>query len=160
VLSRPFAVDRLPDHGADMRIIADEKELKALAQECNLPQLKALSGTFFIKGSRKRVRVTGMVEADVTYLCGITLEPFDAHLREEVDVTFASRSTKPQSLDQELDQPDPIDNNSIDLGALTAEFLVLGLDPYPRKPDANFENPQAEPAHSPFDALKTLQQKK
>ena len=37
------------------------------------------------------------------------------------------------------DPPEPIVNGAIDLGALAAEFLMLGLDPYPRKPGAVFE---------------------
>ena len=32
------------------------------------------------------------------------------------------------------DAPDPIVDGKIDLGALAAEFMILGLDPYPRKP--------------------------
>jgi len=36
------------------------------------------------------------------------------------------------------DPPDPIINGQIDLGALAAEFLVLNLDLYPRKPGATF----------------------
>ena len=35
-------------------------------------------------------------------------------------------------------RPDEIMDGQIDLGALAAEFLVLGLDPYPRKPGADF----------------------
>ena len=37
------------------------------------------------------------------------------------------------SIDDE-DEPDPIIDGKIDLGALAAEFFALGLDPYPRKP--------------------------
>ena len=48
-------------------------------------------------------------------------------------------------------------NGQIDLGALTAEFLALGLDPYPRKPDADFQlRAIGDPADSPFAALGKL----
>ncbi len=40
------------------------------------------------------------------------------------------------------DPPEPIVNGFIDLGQLAAEFLVLGLDPYPRKPGAEFVPPE------------------
>ena len=57
------------------------------------------------------------------------------------------------SLDDE-DEPDPIIEGKIDLGALAAEFFALGLDPYPRKPGASFElNAKPEPADSPFAVL-------
>ena len=44
-------------------------------------------------------------------------------------------------------------------GALAAEFLALGLDPYPRKPDAIFKPviEAADPEDHPFAALKALQ---
>ncbi|MGB7126998.1 MAG: DUF177 domain-containing protein, partial [Methylovirgula sp.] len=46
----------------------------------------------------------------------------------------------------------------IDVGALAAEFLALGLDPYPKKPGVEF-TPVTVPEESagrPFDALKKL----
>jgi hypothetical protein len=82
-----------------------------------------------------------------------------------VDVRFApetaadSRSTAIEesqtfSLADE-DEPDPIVDGKIDLGALTAEFFALGLDPYPRKPGAALdeERTNPEPTDSPFAAL-------
>jgi hypothetical protein len=55
------------------------------------------------------------------------------------------------------DAPEPLVGNAIDLGAIATEFLILGLDPYPRRPDVVFETPPAgdEPAH-PFAALAGL----
>ena len=54
----------------------------------------------------------------------------------------------------ERDPPEPIVNGRIDLGAVTAEFLALGLDPYPRKPGVAYEPaPERDPADSPFAAL-------
>ena len=40
---------------------------------------------------------------------------------------------------EDADIPDPIVGGRIDFGVLTAEFLALGLDPYPRKPGMAFE---------------------
>jgi hypothetical protein len=48
----------------------------------------------------------------------------------------------------------------IDLGALATEFLILGIDPYPRKAGAVFQSPPAdEPAGGAFAALAALQRK-
>jgi hypothetical protein len=45
----------------------------------------------------------------------------------------------------------------VDLGALATEFLILGLDPYPRKAGAVFQPPApAQPDESPFAALAKL----
>jgi hypothetical protein len=43
------------------------------------------------------------------------------------------------------------------LGGLATEFLILGLDPYPRKPGAVFEPPQdSKRDQGPFAALGRL----
>ena len=45
----------------------------------------------------------------------------------------------------------------IDLGALATEFLLIGIDPYPRKPDATFQAPEVEDDSTrPFAALAAL----
>ena len=54
--------------------------------------------------------------------------------------------------------PEPLIDGVVDLGALATEFLILGLDPYPRKPGAVFELPQdVKPDPGPFAALAGLQ---
>ena len=46
---------------------------------------------------------------------------------------------------------------SLDLGAIATEFLILGLDPYPRKPDAIFQaSAVGDDATHPFAALAAL----
>ena len=51
------------------------------------------------------------------------------------------RETTPQPVhgDDQPDPPDPIIDGKIDLGAVALEFLVLALDPYPRKPGVAFD---------------------
>ena len=45
----------------------------------------------------------------------------------------------------------------MDLGALATEFLILGIDPYPRKAGAQFAPPKLEDAgEHPFAALESL----
>ncbi len=56
--------------------------------------------------------------------------------------------------------PEPLIGGGVDLGALATEFLILGLDPYPRKPGAVFEAPQdVKPDPGPFAALAGLKEK-
>jgi hypothetical protein len=56
------------------------------------------------------------------------------------------------------DPPEPIVGGIIDLGRLATDALILGIDPYPRKPDAVFEPllEVADPEDHPFAALKAL----
>jgi hypothetical protein len=51
-------------------------------------------------------------------------------------------------------------DGTVDLGALATEFLILGIDPYPRKAGAVFEPPALpEPGGGAFAALAALQKK-
>jgi hypothetical protein len=51
-------------------------------------------------------------------------------------------------------------NGSLDVGGLATEFLLLAIDPYPRKAGVTFVAPKAEEAgERPFAALKTLKQR-
>jgi hypothetical protein len=92
-------------------------------------------------------------------------------IEEAITAIFAppsqiSASTKSiqreQGEDAEIpDPPEPIVNGAIDLGKLASEFLVLGIDPYPRKPGVAFVPPKTpdDPEEHPFAALKALKEK-
>jgi len=104
------------------------------------------------------------VAATVGQTCVVTLESLENEVDEDIDVAFvpaAAPSVEDHSTGEvEVpleDAPEPLVGNAIDLGAIATEFLILGLDPYPRKPDVVFETPPAgdEPAH-PFAALAEL----
>ncbi|HVL71940.1 MAG TPA: DUF177 domain-containing protein [Beijerinckiaceae bacterium] len=158
-LSRPVSVDRLPPEGAEVAVVATREECDALARDFKLPAIGSLEGRYRVTGGPQRARVSGRVRAAITQICVVTLEPFDSVVEEEVEVDFAETEAARERPDGEtdFDPPDEIVGGRIDLGALTAEFLALGLDPYPRKPGVAFE-PQAEgvPDDSPFAALKRL----
>jgi hypothetical protein len=55
------------------------------------------------------------------------------------------------------DGPERMVGGVVDLGAVATEFLLLAIDPYPRKPGAVFAAPPAEnAAANPFAALAAL----
>ena len=55
------------------------------------------------------------------------------------------------------DGPEPLTGGVVDLGALATEFLILGVDPYPRKPGAVLEASSAgDDSVKPFAALAAL----
>lgn len=62
-----------------------------------------------------------------------------------------------QIIDLDVDAPDPIIGEIIDLGATVSEFLTLSLDPYPRRPGAVFTEPAApDDEPSPFAVLRQI----
>ncbi|MBV9077245.1 MAG: DUF177 domain-containing protein [Methylobacteriaceae bacterium] len=151
--SRPVAVNRLPDDGTEVTVTANEEERRDLAMDFGLPAIGRLEGRFRLRPTRTGVQVAGTVTAEVTQTCVVTLEPFDSILTEEVEVEFTEPSrTSPRGepapeLEADLDIPDEIVDGRVDLGAVTSEFLALGLDPYPRKPGVSFafeDDPEAK----------------
>jgi uncharacterized metal-binding protein YceD (DUF177 family) len=155
LLSRPVSVADLPPEGSEAVVETTPAERETLACEFKLPAIHALTGSFRLSGTRNRVHVSGRIEATITQICVVTLDPFDSAIQEDVEVDFAAPGVA--AADQDRDPPDEIVDGMVDLGALTAEFLALGLDPYPRKPgvDFTFEASDDTP-QSPFAALGKL----
>ncbi|UMY19058.1 DUF177 domain-containing protein [Methylobacterium organophilum] len=158
-LSRSMPVERLLRNRAEIVVEASEAECVALAQDFGLPAIRGLVGRFRLSGSQERLHVTGSVEALVTQTCTASLEGFEAAVSEPVDITFSDLAMDEAGDGAEnVDTPDPITNGRIDFGALTAEFLALGLDPYPRKPGIDFETVSVGADTSPFAALGRLRE--
>ena len=154
-LSRPVSVADLPPEGLELTLEASPEEREALARDFKLPAIHAFTGTFRLTGTRSHVHVSGRVDATINQICVVTLDPFDSQVQEDVDVEFAVASAA--SGHESHTPPDEIINGTIDLGALSAEFLALGLDPYPRKPGVDFTFDAADDRpQSPFAALAKL----
>lgn len=157
---RIVPVVEMPPSGLDITLEPGEAERAALARHVGVLALPALTAVLHLAPEKAGgVHVTGRVDASVRQTCGVTLEPFDAPLSETIDVHFVPAGTPVPEAEEgeEIDPPDEIVGGAIDVGALATEFLVLGIDPYPRKPGAVFEPPE-EPAGaaSPFSALARL----
>ena len=166
-LTRPFPLHRVTPAGVETKVEANEAERAALAADLDLPAIHALDAQFRIVGSRDRIVVKGRVRARIDQLCGVTLEPFPTDVDEDVEVTFvvpdprASRTPPDEvELSMEHDSPEELTGDAIDLGAITAEFLALGLDPFPRKPGIAFEPPtDVSGEDGPFAGLAALRPK-
>jgi uncharacterized metal-binding protein YceD (DUF177 family) len=163
--SRLVRVESLPREGQVVTIEATPTERDALASFYKLPAIAALTATLRLEPwGRRGARVSGAVHGELTQVCIVSLEPFPATVDEAVAVRFAPpTAADPKSSAREAqafslageDEPDPVIDGKIDLGALAAEFFALGLDPYPRKPGAvlDEERTNSEPIDSPFSAL-------
>lgn len=167
--SVPIAVVQIPETGLERDIEATPEERKRIAELGGLVSVGAVKGELLlspVKGGT--VHVTGRIWGKVEQTCVVTLDPLAADFEEEIDVIFAPPSQireLAKSVDEDVesdeetpDPPEPIENGFIDLGKLATDALFLGLDPYPRKPDAVFE-PVVEvpdPEEHPFAALKAL----
>jgi uncharacterized metal-binding protein YceD (DUF177 family) len=169
--SVPVPVAEIPDVGLSQTIEARPDERKAMAQLGGLSGIAAVKAELRLLPVRGgTVHVTGRVTGKVTQTCVVTLEPVENEVDEDVDVVFAPPSQirelaesmeedDGESEDERPDPPEPIEDGAIDIGKLTTDALFLGLDPYPRKPDAVFQDQVQAPSpdEHPFAALKALQ---
>lgn len=155
-LARWVNVERLPQGRGGVTVEASPAECAALAADFGIPGIRDLVGRFAIEGATSRLTVTGTVEALVTQVCTVSLEPFEAPVREPVEVVFTDTDRLAGTDAEDADIPDPLVGGRIDFGALTAEFLALGLDPYPRKPGIAFEPVVAGDEAGPLDGLRKL----
>jgi hypothetical protein len=161
-LSRPVAVADLPARGLEVRVEPTPAERAAVAKDLGLAGIDRLEGRYRLVRNGRVVHVTGEVSAEVQQTCVVSLEPFPVTLTEPVDVRFAedarpSEREEEELSEHDLDAPEPLMGGTVDLGALTTEFLSLGLDPYPRKPGVSFDyRDPADVEPSPFAALSRL----
>jgi uncharacterized metal-binding protein YceD (DUF177 family) len=104
------------------------------------------------------LHVNGRVRGEVGQTCVVTLDPIENAVDEEVDLLFLPGVPEPQAEGEaDEDLPEPLVDDRIDLGAIATEFLVLGIDPYPRKPGVTFEPPKTDSnGVHPFAALAAL----
>jgi hypothetical protein len=162
--SIPVRIEDVPEEGAQFDVSADEKTRAAIASLAGLRALPRLVGAFSVtRHGRGGLRVVGDVAGTVAQTCVVTLEPMENEIRESIDLVFAPATAQSEVGGSELgaeEPPEDLIDGTVDLGALATEFLILGIDPYPRKPGAVFEGASVgEAASSPFSALAKLKGK-
>jgi hypothetical protein len=171
--SRLVEVDDIPPKGLDLSIAADAAECAALGRRAGV-NVQSLAADFHLRKVKKsEVCVEGLLRARVVQTCVVSLESFESDIETPIEVEFAETDsetelerfpdarggTAPASVD--LEAPDPIVDGRIDIGAMAGEFLMLALEPYPRKPGVSFEGTGLAESEivSPFDALRALRGK-
>jgi uncharacterized metal-binding protein YceD (DUF177 family) len=158
--SVPVNVEDIPDTGLHVEIDAPEAVRTALRALASLRDLPRLSAVFDLARRGAGVRVTGQVTARVGQTCVVTLEPVESDREESVDLVFAPASAKAETFDlgtQDEDSPEPLVGGKLDLGAIATEFLLLGIDPYPRKAGAEYAPVKSDDGSArPFAGLEAL----
>ena len=158
----PVAVAEIPDGGSHYDLTADATARESIVRLAGLRSLPRLEASFDLARRGDGVAVRGEVRAQVGQTCVVTLEPIESGVQETVDLVFAPAEGEAEtgSPRRKGDPPEPLENGVVDLGAVAAEFLILGIDPYPRKPGAEFERAETqEEAQHPFAALAALKKK-
>jgi len=186
----PVRLEDVPETGLHLAVAADAQVRAGLAALGGVAGMPRLEAVLDVLRHGNGLRVTGRVSATVEQTCVVTLEPVENVVDEPIDVIFAPPAAASavagkdllhkQDLDKDLveeiaadaaqglgdaagDEPPEVlsADGTADVGAIAAEFLLLGIDPYPRKPGAEFRPPAEQGATvSPFAALAKLKNDK
>jgi uncharacterized metal-binding protein YceD (DUF177 family) len=169
VWSVPIAAADVPETGRRVDLVADATTRDAIAKIAGVAALPRLQVEFDLtQHGDGGLRVTGRVCATVEQACVVTLEPIQNEIDEAVDLVFmpepaaeaagVARAAVAAADGADVDEAlETMHDGKVDLGAIAVEFLLLGIDPYPRKPGAVFDAPPTgDPAGHPFAALAAL----
>lgn len=162
----PVAAHEIGGAARTYRLTASAEQRASLARRFDLLALDRLEAELAVRRDTLGIAVTGRVRAAGAQACVVSGEPAPFDLDEDVDVRFSDSATPASGDEVELTAPDlellPLEGDTLDLGEVAAQSLGLGLDPYPRAPEAVraaaqqfvVDEEAARLAANPFSVLK------
>jgi len=148
-----------------VRLEPDADERAQIAKTLGLESLPSLVAKLTLKPWLDGAEITGRFEAVVEQICSVSLDPFQHPLEGVIELHAVPQGSPhaPAAAGGELDYdpeapdpPDVLDGDSLDLAGYVVEHLALEIDPFARKPGAEFEFAQPPEEDSPFAVLKKL----
>lgn len=153
-----------------VRITADAGDLKRLARQWGVLEVLSFDAELAVgRWKRDGVKVKGHVSSAIVQECVVSLEPVTQQIEEDFETVFLPENSRlaKRVLDGNgeifidpdgPDLPETFSGDSIDFGAVAAEFAALAIDAYPRKPGLEYTDriesdatPDKKP--SPFAVL-------
>ena len=135
---------------------ATKDECIALAKRLNILSLDDLDASVTVQ-KNDLIQVSGSFIAHVKQACVVSGEPIAQTVKDSFEEFFCQHSRHEIPIDIDMDAPDVevVEDGRIDVGELVVEYLILGLDPFPRKADLPFvEAGDLEEKENPFAVLK------
>jgi hypothetical protein len=163
--SIPVRVENVPEDGRDFACSADETTRAAIARAAGVQGLPRLEMSIHAaRHGRGGLHLAGTVSATVRQSCVVTLEPLVNEVIETIDLVFAPATAAEPAGGAgnphdpgEPELPEPLVDGAVDLGEIAVEHLLLGIDPYPRRPGAVFSgSTTGGDGDNPFAALAAL----
>lgn len=145
--------------GVSRTLEPDAAARARIAKALDLASLDSFTADVTLAPSPGGWRLSGRVRASLAQTCGITLESLPVEIDAPFTISLAEAVEEdPEEIVITLDDesPDPVEGGQVDLGQYAVEQLALRLDPFPRKPGAEFVQPPEPAEISPFAVLKTL----
>lgn len=148
--------------GITRHLEADAAARARIARALDLAELLSLTADLTLQPAGAGWRLKGVIHADVVQTCGVTLEPLSSKVASDLSIDLIE-GHEDVDLDVTVDAdpdgpdgPDVVTDGGVDLAGYVVEHLALALDPWPRKPGAEFVAPDGPEEPSPFAVLKDL----
>lgn len=171
--SFPVKVGHISANAVTVRISADPSDLARLKAQWDVREVRSFEAEVALgRWKRDGVRLKGHVIVSIIQDCVVTLDPVAQQIEEDFEAIFLPESSRLAKrmqdgsaeivLDPEgPDLPETFTGDSIDVGAVAAEFAALAIDPYPRKPGVDFadrieSDSSQDKKPSPFAVLQSL----
>lgn len=137
---------------------ATKDECIALAKRLNIISVDDLNAEVIIQ-KNDIIEVSGTFTAHVKQACVVSGEPVDETVEDSFKEFFCQHSRHENPIDIDMDSPDieVVEDGRIDVGELVVEYLILGLNPFPRKADIPLVKAgDLDEKENPFAVLKKL----
>ena len=152
-IERIVDLDRMGPSGAALEIAASDRERAALARRFGFLGLPAFTARVTVdRRPGGQVVVEGRLRGKIVQACILTLDPVTQELDEAFRIVFRqglAEDLDPESgealLNAQIDAPEPLQGNLLDIGEIVAEQLSLAADPYPRRPGVTLEDVMPKP---------------
>jgi uncharacterized metal-binding protein YceD (DUF177 family) len=163
--TKPLRLHEVGRGPVTLALEPDAAQRAKIARDNGLEGLPSLTAQVTVKPWLDGAEITGRFQAVVEQICSVSLDPFEQRLAGEIDVRVVPAGSPHASseeggeveLDPEApDPPDVLEGDVVDVAAYVVEHLALEIDPFPRKPGAQFDYAPPTEEASPFAALKTL----
>ncbi len=160
----------IPAKGYEVAKAATDAERLDIAAALGLLSCERLSASGRIRPiAGDGFRLQGRLQADVVQACVVTLAPVHDTIDVPLSVEFVpvEQAKAAAGGAVELDDPvetEPIEGDALALGRVLFEELAAAINPYPRRPGAEYAAPAADAAtaaaNTPFAVLARLKAQK
>jgi uncharacterized metal-binding protein YceD (DUF177 family) len=138
-------------------IKANPSECEALSLRFKILSIEKFEAQFTIlsEDNVEGFSVDGSLYAELTQACIVSLEPVQETVKTSVffKIRPIPKDGEPE-VDDEEDDIEYIKNSRIDIGEVMTQYLSLGINPYPRKEDAVFEQKSSGKSGALADLVK------
>ncbi|MCL2566887.1 MAG: DUF177 domain-containing protein [Alphaproteobacteria bacterium] len=142
MLNHKINVNSISNTAKILKIKANAEELLNLAAQTEVLKFNLLEGEVSITRNLNRFAVLGEIKAEFIQADAVSLEEIDASIflpiKRIYEKTARIENSKKiknvvMNFDKEEDDIDTLENDTIDVGFIILEELILNIDPFARK---------------------------